>query len=141
MTRQEIVELLTRRNRAWENRDAAAMAATHAVDGVAVSPFGGVQEGREEIERVYRLWMAAFPDARFTHEDPVIEGDRAVQIATITGTHSGDFFGLPATGRHMEVQAALLLKFADGLVKEERRIYDFTGLLVQIGVLKAKPGA
>jgi hypothetical protein len=39
----------------------------------------------------------------------------------------------------MEVQVALLLKIADGLVIDERRIYDFTGVLVQVGVLKAKP--
>ena len=140
-TRDQIVELLNRRSAASAARDAAAIAATHDENGIVVSPFGGVQEGREEIERVYRLWFAAFPDAQFKYEEPIIEGDRAVQIATLTATHTGEFFGLAPTGRHMEVQAALLLKFENGFVKEERRIYDFTGLLVQIGVLKAKPGA
>ena len=73
------------------------------------------------------------------HDDVLIDGDRAVVIARLRGTHSGDFFGLAPTGRHMELQAALVLTIADGLVIDERRIYDFTGVLVQVGVLKAKP--
>jgi predicted ester cyclase len=103
------------------------------------SPTGGVLEGRAEIERVYRLWISAFPDAVMDHDDVLIDGNRAVLIARLRGTHSGDFFGLAPTGRHMEVQVALLLTVADGLVVAERRIYDFTGVLVQVGVLKAKP--
>jgi predicted ester cyclase len=57
------------------------------------------------------------------------------------GTHAGDFFGLPPTGRRVEVQMADVMTVADGLVLEERRIYDFTGMLIQVGVLKAKPTA
>jgi len=138
MTRDEILSLVGRRNAAWAARDPAALAATHA-ESVVASPTGGVLEGRSEIERVYRLWISAFPDVVMHHDEVVIDGDRVVVIARLSGTHSGDFFGLAPTGRHMEVQVALLLTVADGLVVAERRIYDFTGVLVQVGVLKAKP--
>ena len=57
----------------------------------------------------------------------------------MSGTHSGDFLGLPPTGRQMEFLMAALMGVENGFVVEERRIYDFTGLLVQVGVLKAKP--
>ena len=67
----------------------------------------------------------------------LVDGDRAVEIAQMAGTHNGEFFGVPPSGRHVEVQIAMLLTFADGLIVEERRIYDFTGFLVQVGVLKA----
>ena len=140
MTREEALALIDRRNAAWAARDAAALAATHAEDGVVVSPTGGVLEGRAEIERVYRLWMTAFPDLVWEPEELLIDGDRMVQIARLSGTHAADFFGLPATGRHVNFEAALLFTAANGLIAEERRIYDFTGLLVQVGVLKAKPG-
>lgn len=139
MTRDEILALVQRRSAGWAARDPVALAATHAENGVVVSPTGGVLEGRAEIERVYRLWISAFPDAVMQHDDVLIDGDRAVLIARLRGTHSGDFFGLAPTGRHMEVQVALVLTIADGLVVAERRIYDFTGVLVQVGVLKAKP--
>lgn len=139
MVRDEALALLERRSAAWAARDAAALAATHAERAVVISPAGGVLEGRAEIERVYRLWMTAFPDLTFASEAVLIDGDRIVQIARLSGTHSADFFGLAATGRHVHVEVALLLSVVDGLIAEERRIYDFTGLLVQVGVLKAKP--
>ena len=139
MTRDEILALVKRRLAAYVARDAAALAATHAENGSVASPMGGVLEGRDEIERIYRSWFRAFPDMRTEQDDLLIDGDRVVVIARISGTHAGDFLGLPATGRQMEILMAELMTVADGLVVDERRIYDFTGLLVQIGVLKAKP--
>jgi steroid delta-isomerase-like uncharacterized protein len=139
VTRDEIHALLARGIAAWRARDAATLTAMHAHNGVVASPTGGVLEGREEIQRVYRVWLAAFPDLT-THEDAeLIDGDRAVQVLRFSGTHAGEFFGLPATGRHVDVTVAFVFTFRDGLIIEERRIYDFTGLLVQVGVLKAKP--
>lgn len=139
MTREQVVALVERRHAAWDAHDAAALASTHAERGVVVSPTGGVLEGRAEVERVYRLWFSAFPDIRYVNNEVLIDGDRVVEIATLSGTHAGEFFGVAATGRHVEVQVVVVLHAADGLVVEERRIYDFTGFLVQVGVLKAKP--
>ena len=139
MLRDEILALLRRRLAAYATHDAAALAATHAENGSVASPIGGVLEGRAEIERVYRTVFAAFPDIVMEQEDLLIDGDRVVLILRMSGTHSGDFMGLPPTGRPMEFLMAELMTVADGLVADERRIYDFTGLLVQIGVLKAKP--
>jgi steroid delta-isomerase-like uncharacterized protein len=139
MTRDEILALMSRRIAAYAKRDSATLAATHAENSSVTSPMGGVQEGREEIERVYRNWFAAFQDIKTEQDDLLIDGDRAVLIARVSGTHSGDFMGLPATGRQMEVLMVSLMTVADGFVVDERRIYDFTGLLVQVGVLKAKP--
>ena len=111
----------------------------HAPSGIVASPMGGVLEGREDIQRIYRLLFAAFPDIA-THEDAVlVDGNRAVQIVRFSGTHAGEFFGLSPTGRHIEMTEASLLTLRDGFITEERRIYDFTGLLVQVGVLKTKP--
>ena len=141
MTRDEALALVERRNAAWAARDPKALAATHAEDGVVRSPTGGVLEGRAEIERVYRVWLKAFPDAVWGPVELLIDGDRIVQIATITGTHAGDFFGMASSGRQVRVEVASLMSVQNGLVTEERRIYDFTGLLVQVGVLKAKPSA
>jgi len=141
MTRDEILGLAQRLRDAWNAHDVAALAAMHAEDGVVVSPTGGVLEGRDEIERVYRLWFSAFPDMRFIEDETLIDGDRLAQIARMSGTHSGDFFGLAPTGRHVETQVAMIMRVGNGVVLEERRIYDFTGLLVQVGVLKAKPSA
>ena len=139
MTRDEIHALVKRRHAGWAAHDPVALAKLHAENGTVASPVGGVLEGRDEIERVYRLWFSAFPDIRMVEDDLVIDGDRVVMVVRASGTHSGDFFGLAPTGRPMEFQLALVMTLADGLIVQERRIYDFTGLLVQVGVLKAKP--
>lgn len=141
MTRADILSLVQRRHEAWNAHDAATLAATHAEQGIVVSPTGGVLEGRADIERVYHLWFSAFPDIAYAIDETLIDGDRIVEIARLSGTHAGDFFGLAPTGRHVELQVAIAMRIEAGLVAEERRIYDFTGLLVQVGVLKAKPTA
>ena len=139
MTREEIFALFARREAAWRRRDAVALAADHAPDGVVVSPTGGVLEGRADIERIYRVWFVAFPDLMFTTEDLLVDDDRAALLCRVTGSHAGEFFGMPPTGRRIEVSGCFIYRLQNGRIVHERRILDFTGLLVQVGVLRAKP--
>jgi predicted ester cyclase len=139
MTREAIVALFARRELSWSQHDAAALAADHAVDGVVISPTGGVLEGRAEIERVYRVWFTAFPDLSFATEMLVIDGHHAALLCRVGGTHSGEFFGTPPSGRRIDVFGALFYDLGEGSITHERRVLDFTGLLVQVGVLRAKP--
>jgi steroid delta-isomerase-like uncharacterized protein len=141
MTRDEIVAFFAERDVLWSQRDAAALTAGHAPDSIVVSPTGGVLEGRAEIQRIYTLWFTAFPDLTLKITDLIVDGDRAVLLMDLGGTHSGDFFGLAATGRRVQVPCAFIYTFKNGMINHERRILDFTGVLVQVGVLKAKPAA
>lgn len=140
MTREEIFAMFSRREAAWRRRDPVALAADHALDGIVVSPTGGVLEGRVEIERIYRVWFVAFPDLTFTTEDLLVDDDRAALLCRVTGGHAGEFFGMAPTGRRIEVSGAFIYRLQNELIVHERRILDFTGLLVQVGVLRAKPG-
>lgn len=139
MTRPEIVDLIERRDAASNRRDVTALTALHADDGVVESLIAGTVEGRGAIGDVYRAWFTAFPDVTVRTDDLVVEGDRAVQFATISGTDLGGFMGGSATRKPFRMPIVFCYTFRDGLIAYERRIYDFTGLLVQIGVLKAKP--
>src|SRR5918992_1515216 len=136
MTREEIFAMFNRREAAWRRRDAAALAADHAHDGVVVSPTGGVLEGRVEIERIYRVWFVAFPDLIFTTEDLLVDEDRVALLCRVPASHAGEFFGMAPTGRRIEVSGAFIYRFENGLIVHERRILDFTGLLIQVGVLR-----
>jgi uncharacterized protein (TIGR02246 family) len=139
MTRDDIFAIFTRRENAWRERDPVALASDHAPNGVVVSPTGGVLEGRAEIERIYRVWFTAFPDLMLSTEDLLVDGDRAALLCRITGSHAGEFFGVAPTGRRIEVAGAFIYRLQDGYIVHERRVLDFTGLLVQVGVLRAKP--
>jgi steroid delta-isomerase-like uncharacterized protein len=139
MTREEITAMFRRREVAWRAHDAATLASGHSPDAVVISPTGGVLEGREEIQRIYQIWFTAFPDLQFTEYDFLIDDDRVALLMTVAGSHAGDFFGLPASGRRVQAVCAFFDTVKEGAIVHERRIFDFTGVLIQVGVLRAKP--
>jgi steroid delta-isomerase-like uncharacterized protein len=140
MTREEITAFYAQRIEAMNRHDAAALTAHHTEDSVVDSPLsGGVSHGHEAIERVYISFFTAFPDVTLRQESLLIDGDRAMLLAMLSGTDSGGLLGTAPTGRSFSVAMVLLDEFRNGLIARERRIYDFTGLLIQIGALKAKP--
>jgi steroid delta-isomerase-like uncharacterized protein len=141
VTRDEIQALFARREQDWLRHDAAALAADYAEDALVISPFAGTIAGRANIEKVFQSFFQAFPDVVFKDHELLIDGDRVAHFSASTGTHLGDFFGLKASGRRFEVPVVWLYEFRGGKIVQERRTYDFTGLLVQVGVIKAKPSA
>jgi steroid delta-isomerase-like uncharacterized protein len=139
MTRKEIIEFFARRDESWLRHDVEALAADHAEDGVVESPVAGRAKGRSAIQTIYREWFSSFPDVELHTERLLIDGNQAVQFGRMVGIHKGDFCGLAPTGKRFEVQCAFLFIIEHGGISHEIRIYDFTGMLLQIGVLKAKP--
>ncbi len=73
-------------------------------------------------------FYAGFPDARHHIEQIIEAGDRAAVRFVITGTHTGGFFGLPATGKSIRVPAHALLHVVDGRVEKLFGIFDEAGL-------------
>jgi steroid delta-isomerase-like uncharacterized protein len=140
MTREQIVAVLNTMQRAWNSRDPAALAAAHTDDGVVYSPIFGEIHGRPAIEKSYRDLFTAFSDWTFEADELIVDGLRAAQLCTVTGTHTSEMFGVAATHRRFKFQGVLFLEFRDGKVAIERRLYDFTSVLIQMGVIKAKPG-
>jgi steroid delta-isomerase-like uncharacterized protein len=139
MTREETAALFARRQDAMNRHDVAALSTLFAEDCVVESPTGGgVVQGLAIVEAIHRAWVTGFPDVVFATEDLLIDGDQVAWIVSAAGTDSGGFMGLPPTGRAFELPMVMLATLNDGRIVHERRIYDFTGMLVQIGILKAK---
>ena len=140
MTRAELQVLAERYLETWRRRDPVSIAALHAVDGVVESPIYATLRGRKAIEDASRAFFTSFPDATLETDAILIDPPHGATFTTINATHKNDFFGMPGTNRHIEFRnARLVLWDEQGLIAHERRIYDFTGLLVQLGVLRAKP--
>jgi predicted ester cyclase len=74
-----------------------------------------------------------------TIEHRLIDANQVVEVLTIEGTNVGGLMGLPASGKHFRVPAVFTYELRGDKIARERRIYDFTGMLVQVGVLKARP--
>ncbi len=139
MTRAEIEKLLEEHREGFAARDPVRLASLHLADGTFESPAAGVVRGRAAIEQVYRYWFEAFPDLVLDWTSEVVEGDRAMFLWTLSGTHSGPFFGLEGSGSKVRTAGAAEIRFADGGMALVRHVFDFTGVLVAAGVLKARP--
>ena len=124
---------------AIQQRNVEAIAGLVSPDCVIESISGAGLKGRDGIRQLYGEWMSAFPDVAVHAQETLIDGDRSVLMITAAGTDRGGFMSLPPTGKSFRLSMVLALTVADGLVVRYRSVYDFTGLLVQVGNLKAKP--
>lgn len=139
MTRHEIEALLDRHRLAFESRDAEALAACHMEDGTFDSPAAGLVTGRAEIAEVYQFWLKSFPDMKFTWGPPIIDGDRVALFWKFQGTAAGQFFGDVTPGTRVQFVGAGEYHFAPEGIVSAAHVFDFTGTLVNAGVLKVKP--
>ena len=139
LTREELTELFDRRQEAFDNMDADALSRDYAPDCVVESPAAGTLRGVVAVDRARRAWFEAFPDLKYETTRLVIDGNTVVQVLTLEGTDIGGFMGLDPSGKSFKAPAVFVYEFRDRKIVHESRIYDFTGVLVQIGLLKAKP--
>ena len=142
MTHDEIRSFLEQFARAWERGDAAALGACYTDDCVVVSPIFRTLKGRAQVERSYVDLFKAFEPQTVRVDDVVIGNEvpvRAVVVWTVHSTHAGEIFGMPPTGKRIEQTVAYILTLRDGRIARDVRIYDFTSMLMQLGVLRAKP--
>ena len=140
MTREALAELVGRWQQARSDHDVDALIAFYASDCIVESPLAaGRVQGRDANAKVYRAFFEAFPDLAFQVEELIIDGDRVVEVGTARGTDAGGLMGMAPSGKPFVIPIVFLSKVANGQIVYERRVYDFTGLLVQIGVLKARP--
>ncbi len=141
MTRAELQALAERYLETWRQRNPVSIASLYAVDGVVESPIYATLRGRKAVEDSFRAFFTSFPDATLDVDAIIIDPPHGASFTTINATHKNEFFGMPGTNRRIEFRNARLARWDEqGLIEHERRIYDFTGLLVQLGVLRAKPG-
>jgi len=139
LTHTDLRAVVNRFINVQQERDPVALAQFHTLDAVAESPMYGTLVGRPAIEDAYRAFYLSFPDATFEIDGIVIEPPNIAVFATATATHVNEFFGLPGTNRRIDFRASRLFQMNGDLIERDRRIYDFTGILVQVGVLRAKP--
>jgi len=103
-------------------------------DMVEQVPLPGQGPGLAGLKDVLRGMRAAFPDMHWTVEEQIAEGDRVATRFEWTGTHRGEFLGVPATGRAVRVWGVVIDRLEGGKIKDTRIIMDSLGLMLQLGV-------
>ena len=93
----------------------------------------GIPRDREGVKQLTTMLRSAFPDFKATIDDIVAEGDKVVARVTMTGTHTGDFWGVPPTGRQVNLTAIYIVRIAGGKIVEHWGEEDGMKVFRQLG--------
>jgi predicted ester cyclase len=93
----------------------------------------GLPPGSEGWNLNRKIFRSAFPDGRWSEEAMIAEGDLVMGRYTFRGTHHGEFFGIPPTGKSVAVANIHILRFEDGQIVEHGGNGDELGMLQQLG--------
>jgi steroid delta-isomerase-like uncharacterized protein len=107
---------------------------SHALQAPNVS---GSAVGPEAYKRQVTLFLAGYPDLRFTIEDTVAENDKVVACWTFSGTHKGDFMGVPPTNKKISVDGMTIHHIANGKIMDSYSNWDALGMMQQLGAVPA----
>jgi steroid delta-isomerase-like uncharacterized protein len=125
-----------------EESNKGKAAALAVMDELYATDF--VMHGSTESEDIHGLknvkqsmseYYNAFPDLHYTLDDMVVEGDKVAIRCTGTGTHKGEFMGIPPTNKKVKLQAIAIDRVVGGKIVEEWGISDTLSLMQQLGVV------
>ena len=101
------------------------------------TPQPGMAPTRDGFKRWVTSLRTAFPDIRYTVEDVIDSGDRWVGRFTATGTMTGTFAGMSATGKQATWNEIHILRVSNGHVLEHWGVVQELSMLVQLGAIPA----
>jgi predicted ester cyclase len=96
----------------------------------------GLPGGREGVKALASQLRKGFPDLTYRVDLQIAEGDFVAAYLTVSGTHKGEVFGMPATGKHAEWPETHIVKMVNGKITEHWGIADQVGMLRQLGLAR-----
>ena len=106
-----------------------------ARDFIELDPLPGQRQGREGLKEVLTMMSVGFPDIHWVVDEMVAEEDKVVTRFTWTGTHKGNFLGVPATGKSVKVKGVVIDQLEGGKMSHSRILMDSLGMMQQLGVV------
>ncbi len=108
-------------------------------DVVEEVPFPGQGPGLHGLKETLTRIRHAFPDLAWSVEEQIAEDNKVLTRFLWTGTHRGEFLGIPATNRVVRVLGMVIDRFEDRKVKSTRMLLDTLSMMQQLGVVPAAP--
>jgi steroid delta-isomerase-like uncharacterized protein len=108
-----------------------------ADDFVEHEEFPGIEPTKAGVKQFFGMFRSAFPDMRMEPHEILVDGDLLCVRATMTGTHEGEFMGIPATGKRAEVDVFDMVRLRDGRFTEHWGLFDSMTLMQQLGAIPA----
>lgn len=91
--------------------------------------------GPEAPKAALAMFRAAFPDLRMSVDDTLAEGNKVVVRGTMSGTHKGEFMGIPPTDRGVKIQFIDIIEVGDGMATAHWGITDQAAMMEQLGLV------
>ena len=134
---QEDYKALVRRwiEQGFNNKDLAVVDELFIPDVV----INGQSVGRSGLRQSMQRFLSAFPNLRVTITEVLAEGNKVVIFYTVQGTQTGEFEGIPATGKLVRWSGADHFRIENGKIAECRFVDDSLGLLRQLGATLSPP--
>ena len=104
---------------------------------VELDPLPGQKQGREGLKEIVAMLRTAFPDMKWSVEEMIAAGEKVVTRFIWTGTHKGEFLGIPPTGRAVSVKGVVIDRIVGGKMTDSRILMDNFGMMQQLGVIPA----
>ena len=139
MSTEQNKAIARRLNQAFDTNDQTALDELLVPDLKAHFPGMPAPLNREALLQVVSQFAAAFSENHTTTDDQIAEGDKVMTRITWRAVHSGDFQGIPATGKQIEVTGIAVERIQDGKIVEHWSNLDQMSLMQQLGVIPA-PG-
>ena len=112
-----------------------------APDVLIRTPLPVQSTGAQALKEVFARLHRAFPDLQVAVNDLIAEGDKVVSRNTVTGTHRGEYMGLPPTGRSVAYDEIFIVRFVDGRIAETWGVVDVISQMKQLGAFGAPSGS
>ena len=120
------------------NGDTLAVNAEHFTEDVTIITDQGNIVGIEGVRQFYMNYLNGFSEIEFTIVDAFGQGDKIVKHWNFKGTHTGSFFGIPATGNKLDLSGTTLVTMRDGRVASEQDFFDMKSMLDQLQKAKGE---
>jgi steroid delta-isomerase-like uncharacterized protein len=91
--------------------------------------------GIQDFKDYYQNYLTGFSEVTFTIVDAFGQGDKIVKHWNFKGKHTGDFFGIPATGKEVNVDGVTLVKMNNGKIAQEQDFMDNLEFMQQLGII------
>jgi steroid delta-isomerase-like uncharacterized protein len=138
MSAKENKEIVRRFWGVWEEGNIGLVDELVGPDYVNHNPgMPNQPEGPEGIKVVVSMFRAGMPDLRVVIEDVIAEGDKVMMRYRIEGTHEGELFGVPPTGRRVSIESITVERVSGGKIREHWRVTDTLDMMQQLGAIPA----
>ena len=105
-------------------------------DFVEHEEFPGLPPGKEAVRYFVTATQEAFPDLTDDVEDLIAEDNKVASRVRVSGTHKGEFMGIPATGNKVDFQVIDILAYRDSKATDHWGVTDQLAMLTQLGVVE-----